>query len=1071
MPGLAQNVNISTFKAADFKKRVDDSAAAVKTATTSKDAVERVAAADKIAEDLFAAGAAAATQEMKLWDALRKSLKAGGKSGANERAGALAVVQALATKCGAAVEPFVLDFIVPALDLLGDKAKFVREQASTAVDAIFAAANPSATYKLLPLLLKSVHSVESNVKRLQLISYLCKNRAGEMARCLGDAIPSVADDLHNIKKDIAIAAFETMKDLCQVCRNIDVEPLLDVMASALKNHSEMPECVYKLASTTFVQEIESDTLSILNPILVRGFNDSSSKIIRASARIVENMAKLVEHPRDVEPFMPTLLPLMEKARDNVSDPEVRNVCGQAVKVLIAKADTSSVKGMQDKDVLPVVEKFVAETLGDAKVGDLAQVFVSYAASLAIALNDARRLELEEWMSTLNPYLEMFATKEQAKTISEKVHGAVAAAANEREDLEDPDAEKLCDCDFSLAYGNKVLLKKTRLVLHRGFRYGLIGKNDSGKTSLMRAIAEYRVEGFPTQDVLKTMFVETDIPSEESDKNIIDYVVTHPSLSSLELTNELVLSTLQNFGFTDDSPAPPSSMVGQLSGGWRMKLALARAKLLNADILLLDEPTNHLDAYNVKWVEDWLLDVGAKGVTCIMVSHDSGLLDRVCTNMIQIENLKLAMFKGNLSAYVEKRPDAKSFFELKTDKFKFTFPQPGTLKGVTSKGKAILKMNDITFTYPGAPKPQLNNVTVQVCLASRVACVGVNGAGKSTMIKLLTGELEPDEGSGDVYKHPNCRVGYIAQHAFHHIENHLEKTANEYICWRYRNGNDREELVKVTTLITEEDEKAMKVPVPVEFIDPSSGEPMSSKRKIKTLTEGRRENKLKKDQEYEVQLDDPKVSASLSFWCTRSNLIKYGWEKVVNEIDGRIATRAAMFAHPLTQVNVKNHLTNIGLEEEFSTHMRIGALSGGQKVKVVLAAAMWNRPHILILDEPTNYLDRDSLGALATAIRSFEGGVVMITHNSQFCDDLCPEVWHLENNTLNRKGDAAWMHQDQKIEEKKQALTAVDKFGNTIQLKKQYTAKEQKKRDKLRKRINKQRKKEGLEPLSTDNDDF
>jgi elongation factor 3 len=963
-----------------------------------------------------------------------------------------------------------MDFIVPALDLLGDKSKFVRTAASATVDAIFAAANPSATYKLVPLLLKSVHSVDSNVKRLELLSYLCKNRQPEMTRCLGDAIPAVAEDLHNIKKEIANQAAAALTDLCNVCRNVDVVPLLDTMASALKNHAEMPECVYKLASTTFVQEIESDTLSILNPILVRGFNDRSAKIIRASARIVENMAKLVEQPRDVEPFMPVLLPLMEKARDNVSDPEVRNVCGQAVKVLVAKADTSGVKGMQEADVLPAVQKFVAEVLGDAKLDELAQTFVAYGASLAIALNDARRLEVDTWKSTLAPYFQAFTTEENALNIAEKVHAAVAAAANEREDLEDPDAEKLCDC-FSLAYGNKVLLKKTRLVLHRGYRYGLIGKNDSGKTSLMRAIAEYRVEGFPEQDVLKTMFVETDIPSEESDKNIIDYVVTHPTLSSLSLDHDTVLKTLNTFGFTDDSPAPPTSMVGQLSGGWRMKLALARAKLLNADILLLDEPTNHLDAYNVKWVEDWLLDVGAKGVTCIMVSHDSGLLDRVCTNIIQIENLKLKMFKGNLSAFVEKRPDAKSYFELKTEKFKFTFPQPGPLQGVTSKGKAILKMTDITFTYPGAPKAQLNHVTVQVCLASRVACVGVNGAGKSTMIKLLTGELEPDEGSGEVYKHPNVRVGYIAQHAFHHIENHLDKTANEYICWRYRNGNDREELVKVTTKVTEEDLKRMQDPVPVEFVDPSSGEPMSSKRKIKGLTEGRRENKLKKDQEYEVTLDDAKASSDLSMWCTRSNLIKYGWEKIVNEIDGRIATRAAMYAHPLTQVNVKNHLSNIGLEEEFSTHMRIGALSGGQKVKVVLAAAMWNRPHILILDEPTNYLDRDSLGALAAAIREFDGGVVMITHNSQFCDDLCPEVWHLANNTLDRKGDSAWMQQDQKIEEKSTATEAVDKFGNTIKLKKQYTEKEKKKRDKLRKKINKQRKKEGLDPLSTDNDDF
>jgi energy-coupling factor transporter ATP-binding protein EcfA2 len=98
-------------------------------------------------------------------------------------------------------------------------------------------------------------------------------------------------------------------------------------------------------------------------------------------------------------------------------------------------------------------------------------------------------------------------------------------------------------------------------------------------------------------------------------------------------------------------------------------------------------------------------------------------------------------------------------------------------------------------------------------------------------------------------------------------------------------------------------------------------------------------------------------------------------------------------------------------KEFGTHTRMGALSGGQKVKVVIAAAMWNMPHIVILDEPTNYLDRDSLGALAGAIRTYEGGVVMITHNNEFCSALCPETWLMAKSPVdgiarcNCKGDA------------------------------------------------------------------
>ena len=78
------------------------------------------------------------------------------------------------------------------------------------------------------------------------------------------------------------------------------------------------------------------------------------------------------------------------------------------------------------------------------------------------------------------------------------------------------------------------------------------------------------------------------------------------------------------------------------------------------------------------------------------------------------------------------------------------------------------------------------------------------------------------------------------------------------------------------------------------------------------------------------------------------------------------------------------------------------------VKVVLAGSMWNTPHIVILDEPTNYLDRDSLGAMAEAINEYEGGVVIISHNAQFVDQVCPEVWHLENHTLNLKGSYDWL---------------------------------------------------------------
>merc|ERR1719203_2390722 len=252
---------------------------------------------------------------------------------------------------------------------------------------------------------------------------------------------------------------------------------------------------------------------------------------------------------------------------------------------------------------------------------------------------------------------------------------------------------------------------------------------------------------------------------------------------------------------------------------RMKLALARAMLQRADILLMDEPTNHLDVINVAWVKKYLNSL--TDVTAIIVSHDSSLLNDCCTNMMSISNLKLDMFKGNLDELVKIKPALRSFFVMTESKLKFKFPQPGPIEGVKSKGKALMKMAKCTYTYPVNDTPTLFDISVQVSLSSRVACVGENGAGKSTMIKLLVGEIEPQE--GDVWKHPNARIAYVAQHAFHHIENHVDKTPNEYIRWRYANqGEDKESLVKVTMQFSDEEIKLQKTPFAIQFTDEETG---------------------------------------------------------------------------------------------------------------------------------------------------------------------------------------------------------------------------------------------------------
>ena len=156
-------------------------------------------------------------------------------------------------------------------------------------------------------------------------------------------------------------------------------------------------------------------------------------------------------------------------------------------------------------------------------------------------------------------------------------------------------------------------------------------------------------------------------------------------------------------------------------------------------------------------------MGLKDVTSIMVSHDSGLLTDVCTHILEIDNLKLALFKGNLTEFVKIRPEAKAYFEFKATKLKFHFPEPGPIEGVKSKGKALIKVQNVSFKYPRNEINTIEKATVQVSLSSRVACVGPNGAGKSTLIKVLTGETEPT--TGEVWRHPNARIGYIAQREF------------------------------------------------------------------------------------------------------------------------------------------------------------------------------------------------------------------------------------------------------------------------------------------------------------------
>lgn len=988
------------------------------------------------------------------------------KAASTEEAEALAgltTVKAIAESGNLVSEVFFKECLPAAIQQCGSKSKDVRALAGETSIAICKNISPFAMKALLPAIFAELpveKKWQTRSAALDCIAVFKETAPKQLSDALPEIVPEVTACMWDTKKQVKTAATAAMTAALDVIGNKDIEHMTANILVAITKPKEVPEIMHKMAGVTFVQSVESPALAMVVPLLLRGLREKATSTKRQSAVIINNMSKLVDNPLDAAPFLPLLLPELEKNASSISDPEARGVTENAVAQLQRLQDLAN-KAVNIRGDTSKLEAEFVKAMGD----DTNKKVVTHASIIASTMMDLGFMEDVQWTKNVAPFFAAFidASKAEAGVEAVRVEAEKMMEIPEEDD-EDEDAEELCNCQFTLAYGTKILLHNTKMRLKRGLRYGLLGGNDSGKTTLMRSIANNQVEGFPDVTEVRTVFVEADIQGEQSHLSCVDYVLVDEKIQALNISREEVTKVLASVGFTPDGKAKPNHAVSTLSGGWRMKLALARAMLQKADILLLDEPTNHLDVINVAWVKNYLNSL--KDVTSIIVSHDSGLLNDCCTNILQIENLKLNAFKGNLDEFVKLKPSARAYFSLKGSKLKFSFPQPGPIEGVKSKGKALMKMSKCTFTYPGNDSPTLFDISVQVSLSSRVACIGENGAGKSTMIKLLVGEIEPQE--GEVWKHPNARIAYVAQHAFHHIEKHLDKTPNEYIRWRYANqGEDKESLVKVTLQFTEEELKLQKTPYQITFTDEETGKITKVKKVVSELVGGRKVNKSK-DYEYEVKYAGSSVDSGE--YLPAKTLKKMGWDKAMKAVDLKIAQRAGLYVRPLSTKNVEEHLNGCGLAPEFGTHYRMSALSGGQKVKVVIAAAMWNQPHIVILDEPTNYLDRESLGALASAIETFDGGVVIISHNNEFCNQLCPETWVMDAGHLETKGDSDWMlKQDERIAEQEQITEVVDAAGNVTKLKAQKKKLSKKEEKQLVKKL-KKKIKEG-EPLDSDEEEF
>ena len=398
-------------------------------------------------------------------------------------------------------------------------------------------------------------------------------------------------------------------------------------------------------------------------------------------------------------------------------------------------------------------------------------------------------------------------------------------------------------NFSLSVSGKSLFQDSSLIISPGNIYGLIGKNGCGKSSLLKQLS---LTNLFADNKIRVLYVEQEL--DISDKNPVDiifssnsklaYITEQIEIIEKEIKNlqdkeepiyedDLLLENLMNkyqefqnqiigfnkeaeiskiksilhgLGFTHDSMEQSSSI---FSGGWRMRISLARALYIEPDLLLLDEPTNHLDLEAIIWLSNYM--ESWKGVA-IIVSHNIGFLNETCSQIMNIENLKLVTYRGNYTmfkksleqkhknqiklydAYEKKLKEFKKNNSSKNGVEEFIkknlVPKPEkqyyvkiNFQPTNSFKSHVIKLEDLCFSY--SDKEILKNVEIGIDMNTRATLVGLNGSGKSTLMKLISGEIKPS--SGTVWIQNNLRIGYYNQHFEEQLP--MDKTPIEYLIDR------------------------------------------------------------------------------------------------------------------------------------------------------------------------------------------------------------------------------------------------------------------------------------------------
>ena len=497
-------------------------------------------------------------------------------------------------------------------------------------------------------------------------------------------------------------------------------------------------------------------------------------------------------------------------------------------------------------------------------------------------------------------------------------------------------------DLTLRRGPVALFERANFTVYRGDKVGVTGANGAGKSSLFAALrGELGADGGEIElpAGLRIAHVEQEIA--DTDREAIEFVMDgdrqlrsveaaiaaaerrdaamelaelHGAFQAIDgyRARARAAAVMHGLGF---KAADHRRAVAEFSGGWRVRLAMARALGARADLLLLDEPTNHLDLDAIVWLEDWLRDHPG---TVLMISHDREFLDAIVGRVLHIEAQAVRGYTGNYSAFERKRAEelaqqqgladrqARKVAEISAFVERFRAKATKS-RQAQSRIKMLQRMERIVPAHVDAPfefefarpvktprplltaegaacghggRAVLAGIDLSVGPLDRIALLGPNGAGKSTLIKMLAGEAAPLAGRRDPAA--DLAVGYFAQQQLEQLQ------SEEHAFWHLR------------------------------------------------------------------RFGGPQFATG-------------------------------------EELRVREHLARFGFRGD-RVFEPVGRFSGGEKARLTLALVVANRPNLLLLDEPTNHLDIEMRHALNVALQSFEGGMVVVSHDRHLIKSVADTLW-------------------------------------------------------------------------------